>query len=1404
MSTAIAAARAKTKGKTLLKDILNAYGEIDSVEASAEAISDWNRRKKEAIANGTWVWRENTMAFAIPKSKVATHNIKGEFACLTTLSAELDAVVHGPTARRNPASVVDGMHTKGCSWSAVFDGKFYTCTNELHSETEVMARRCNWHAIECRSPTHSTSAVPDKTIAIPNEDALCLSCFATSRSRLPKHRQTPPAFDQVMIPGVHRSEAQKVQAKLDIVTQAKVKPTMSTNQELSKTSTCAWRGHKPGQKTFQPHVCHRTVLLHPIYGTYLPMCGYHQSPCVRNLTKGTVCPRIVQFNAYGLCHNHYEALMATLPFHERRADKTFDSPFDPPDVYMDIDKGRAAVAPHPLAPKLPPPPLTTPSPDSTVPSTSLIRGTLTSVFAAWTSPVQTLWWQINYVRQGPRIATRLQAIFRGKQARKQVHRMLLETYARKRTKAAILLQKHFRARQAKRHVVQYRDVLLRTSMLLQRMARGYISRRRVHRTRRFRRLCHAVGVYLTVRRAISILHFRVDTRRGLSRGSDRDRLISLSLLQRRHAARVLARAMRAWKKDKLQKRQQGELKFKTFLSSVTIQRAWKRYQKLKWLHARFHAAQRIQARIRGDLTRCLWANDPGISSTVLWINPRSGFAYVRHRLDPTASPSYSVVRRSMRRDVAARMIQLHFRGYVGRVAANTAWANMEKRWQWIDPSQDRRVLRTLLPHTFYHEDKHHHMRPIFNVPVPYRAFAYEFQGVVDLLDDQDGLRCANMPPRRPTPPTPWTVVECPLSADSTLSLRFPPTQSIIESSLLDTVGITSTKAMYPIGAIVYVHLPNKKMHPATITRIHVETDSFDVAFLPGLVSIRGIAITEAKNIHVSRMQLEPPPTRPVTLTHCIHAERKRVAALPTSAKLPDKSASRNIIPKRSWPDVASRFHALVTCVRDHHRRLLTEPPLWMRFVFDHRDFLDQYWLRLLHDIEHGHPTDPHYPSSCPMEGMILPLPHVAKWMKTKLLSLGLEATALANQVPPKPRHAAGKAVQQCSQHAVIPTTYVDDIEATFLQRDMRLQSPANSDRHASRDDLDTPNASSVSLADIHKLVYHLKSLPGHVPDHVLQVTTRNVRTFVCSHPACGRCFSTREGARLHKELHSNKPRFAGGNPLVDQYMHKHWPPESPWRDENQMAIQGTANTGFQCPVCDRSFPTRREALRHASAAHGHEQPREQVSTTNPNIIWLGTSRTINDIANRFPELRRPRVCPTCSRKMAQPDPVCRLYPSVCILMESAVIFATDFKALSPQFHVTCPDCGFRTDTPGSKSSVYLNMHVLCRDRHGVDWALGNLYHAPPAVASLGEALILGYDYTYEVLLQSPLVCMPLTQCNGYAIVHTCSRTYFHRKVKAVIPPGQVEKFCRVLRPSSQHAKPPPSAAPTGARPEQSA
>ncbi|KAH9111624.1 hypothetical protein AeMF1_013886 [Aphanomyces euteiches] len=981
MSTAIEAARAKTKGKTLLKQVLNAYDDIDSLEASASAISEWNRRKRDAVENGTWIWRESTATYALPKVKVAPYKVKTQLASFKTLSDELFEIVHRPFghSQEDPPQI-----SKICAWSAVVDGKFYTCSNELHSVVSISTRRCNWHALSCRDPTHSRTL--PTSIAIANLDGKCLVCYANARSNLPKHKRSPPSFDTLSIPGVHRSEADNVQAK---VTVGDRRNAVDKQPEFTKTSVCTWKGYKPDQKTFEPFTCHHAVLQHPVLLSYLGVCGFHQTTCVRNHTKGVVCPPITPLNAYGLCQNHYQAYVTTLSFVKRRADQVYSSPFDPPDVYAPESaqtKTKKTIAAHPLAPKYPPP---------AIPEQVPIQPK--SLFASWfqSSVIHFFWWQINYLRHGPRMATKLQAVFRGNQARKRVRQIRRQENTRKRIKAAIFIQKYWRSKQTRREIVAYRNVRRSTSIFLQRVARGSIARSRVRHLRVFRRLASFVGIYLAIHRFVRMLHDRVDVRRALTRISDRDRLKALYMLQRRRAAKVLARAMRAWKQRKMDQLRHGELRFKSFMAALTIQRSWKRYRKLQNLHIRYSAAQRIQARIRGSLTRCLWSRDPGISCVVQLINPLSGFVYVKYSLDPTPSPSYSVIRRSLRRDLAARILQRVMRGFLGRLVANTVWANMEKRWNWIDPTQNRAALRTLVPSVNYHETKQHHMRRIYNLPSAQRGYEYEFQGVVDLFEDRNGRRCSPIPRRKLPSPSFEPQIESPVSAASSMfDLASPPTLKSMDKS--QTTGISSTMALYPVGSLVYVRLARGKLHPARITHIHRESEAFDIRFLPGLVSMRGVGITEATNIHVSRLQYDPPPPQTPSLTSRIRSELLRLKqSVPSTFTKIDKSHLR----KPPWTSKTSRYRDIVTIIRNTHESMLTDPALWMQFVFDHRDLLEQCWMHLVHDIQHGTTSSNEF--SRQSETSRVPLPHVADLLRAKLIALGFQASPSACHIPPE-------------------------------------------------------------------------------------------------------------------------------------------------------------------------------------------------------------------------------------------------------------------------------------------------------------------------------------------------------------------------------------------------------------------
>ncbi|KAG7396558.1 hypothetical protein PHYBOEH_002123 [Phytophthora boehmeriae] len=90
MSTALAAARAKTKGKRMLRDALDAYGDEDT------SLSKWNARKKRAAEEGKWQWKEslvNTNA-AIKARFDKEAGQTGFIDVQATMEAEMSNTIH--------------------------------------------------------------------------------------------------------------------------------------------------------------------------------------------------------------------------------------------------------------------------------------------------------------------------------------------------------------------------------------------------------------------------------------------------------------------------------------------------------------------------------------------------------------------------------------------------------------------------------------------------------------------------------------------------------------------------------------------------------------------------------------------------------------------------------------------------------------------------------------------------------------------------------------------------------------------------------------------------------------------------------------------------------------------------------------------------------------------------------------------------------------------------------------------------------------------------------------------------------------------------------------------------------------------------------------------------------------
>lgn len=115
MSTAIAAARAKTRGKRMLREALEGYGEDEFT------LSEWNAKKKQAAEQGKWTWKERVVdTNQAIKSRIEKHGdvqdaMKDRFVDISAaMQEEINQASRGPSA---PAPQQHGVSAPDwCEW----------------------------------------------------------------------------------------------------------------------------------------------------------------------------------------------------------------------------------------------------------------------------------------------------------------------------------------------------------------------------------------------------------------------------------------------------------------------------------------------------------------------------------------------------------------------------------------------------------------------------------------------------------------------------------------------------------------------------------------------------------------------------------------------------------------------------------------------------------------------------------------------------------------------------------------------------------------------------------------------------------------------------------------------------------------------------------------------------------------------------------------------------------------------------------------------------------------------------------------------------------------------------------------------------------------------------------------
>ncbi|POM63706.1 Hypothetical protein PHPALM_20858 [Phytophthora palmivora] len=1315
-------------------------------------------------------------------------------------------------------------------------------------------RFCLWHVKECSYSEHPMEK--SCVIEIPNEYGMCLYCYEVSASTRATLQKMPPRIGALKIPGVCESNAHK-ELKRDVMLKLSAKSSKigaEAGQKLGPTSLCVWQ--KEHSEITYVWRCTNRVLMHPILrGSYLPFCGFHAPRCIQEYgnkgKKEQACPSIDRKNRFGMCRNHLEAHLIGLSFEERGSVLLIDSEFDVPGI-KEYKKEEVvnSVEQHPLAPKYPPPGLRTSTGSSfsmektyavvVLPShpprtplekfikkaRALVKKTIRDVLDhpnPVSVVVKEVIWRVQFMRRAEVVATRIQRIFRGNRARRRVRLLQYEQAAMDRIKACRVLQRIVRGFLGRRRFVHEHEHVHNAVPHIQRLLRGALARKH------FRELCATIRLqrnfrWYRQRLFARALREEIAYMQGLQRQADENFIEmekQMNTFRWLRARRVLRTHIMQWKRRQEKHEQEIAERLRSLLGTVKIQRQWRRHHRYMLIKKRYGSAQLIQKRVRGWLTRHMWFGDPGVHFSKSFFNARSGFQYGKVVIESQPSRSYSYPSRKIRTRFGALTIQRVFRGHLGRLTANTRWAGMLRRWEWlgITPLDSNGQLSDsmtvghqrygfILPSFAYHKDRRRHMRPITNEPVPNRGHAYKYQYILDLIKDRDGQRGwslakEEMYARQLKEEEEWLRVEEARrdARDAEIAKKaLQKHKSSTQDPLAQSMPIS--KAIFPVGTIVDVvgKMEGKSIvRRAKIIAIHREKTSngngiasFDVEYMKSLRNSFGrleesgekrVSVARLRHIPLVRTEMTSKSSVGVLIQTTIDRLRHETESIqqPKEDLFTDSShgnCENGIM--ESVLSVDAIADRLRDCRDDHN--LLHDHRAFVDFVFRNSAVLKLKWLQVVSQIRYGvcskklRPAATEIPEPrAPLmemlhrefeidraqkEDRIRPMPERAQAIEKRLKKLGFLYNSNANA----PDDCINFEEDGPAEDATRPETTPPLRTPTICQNAIDTVD----DMMLFREDPTPHNAQ-----DMHRLIYELKTLPREAKqEHIIHIASRRDHAYVCGHPACGKCFSSRKMARLHQTTtHEGRERLASSNALVDQYLHSYWPKDSPWNEaKNKLMVGyfGCHRTGCE----NLQFRTRRELNRHHAHEHGSKRddhdsdnsystrPQLPISEETGSIkratqtrkaIWLGTYLVCRNLEAKLgiapTSLTTPKkcilhdnpvqLCTMCFLQQRRPASPFRLYSAFAVRRdqvgntplriepdspaeqdEQYTIFRDDDDEFCPAVNIW----GVYSLSMESKSKskekillpdpfssiMYLKVTTICRDAVGEAWIFGHV------------------------------------------------------------------------------------------------
>ncbi|KAH8072322.1 hypothetical protein JL721_3588 [Aureococcus anophagefferens] len=468
---------------------------------------------------------------------------------------------------------------------------------------------CAWHANSCAGE----HGMRIRTIAIPNDQALCTSCYV-KEMHVPPDEISALRVPGVMIQAPQKAAHSKTRAEIEAEERALVvaeaeKACVERRANLTETTVCTRlaardelpKGASPGRwipDKLAPRerglCCTNVIMADPEHGTLLPVCGWHRTACVLThqpdndpASKPVTIP-----NADGLCVSHYVAKYGRPP-------DDVGWPLPGCDLLSKVhaEMAEIMVKKHALAPREPyPGPPAPPARYVPPPQQDVIDG----LFSAFSSGKKFV-----YGRQ----IKKIQCFYRRHLAARCANRRRRARVARNRVAAVTIIQsvtKSFTQR-----VIALREAKERFDALylVQRLFRGLVIRRKARKRRDQLRL-NRVGNFLYRRMQQQTVVTLQRKRRDAWRERRAKEIVHRVVLGAVGRFKAAAARRRFLEREKSQSRLASIIRGRMSRKTVAIKRKHqaKIVANTTWIQAITRSAV-VKRRIHGKLMRRRWAFD---------------------------------------------------------------------------------------------------------------------------------------------------------------------------------------------------------------------------------------------------------------------------------------------------------------------------------------------------------------------------------------------------------------------------------------------------------------------------------------------------------------------------------------------------------------------------------------------------------------------------------------------------------------------------------------------------------------------------------------------------------------------------------------------------------------------------